>query len=81
MIRTQVYLSKDLYDGISLIAKQEKKPSAQVLRELLTESIRAKVEKQNAGQALKGLAKLGEKLQIRGPKDLSTNVDKYLYEE
>lgn len=79
MIRTQVYLPKDLYQHIDLVAKREKKAKAQVIREVLDEGIKKKHG--NAGEALLRLAKLGEKLNIRGPKDLSKNIDKYLYED
>ena len=81
MIRTQVYLPKDLYRNIDLIAKREKKAKAQVIRDTLEEGINKKKAYKNAGQALLELAKLGEKLNFRGPKDLSTNHDKYLYED
>ena len=79
MIRTQVYLPKDLYRHIDLVAKRDKKAKAQVIREVLDEGIKKKHG--NAGEALLRLAKLGEKLNIRGPKDLSKNIDKYLYED
>lgn len=79
MIRTQVYLPKSLYQHIDLVAKKEKKAKAQVIREVLDEGL--KERHGNAGEALLRLAKLGKKLNIRGPKDLSANIDKYLYEE
>ena len=42
MIRTQVYLPKDLYQHIDLVAKREKKAKAQVIREVLDEGIKKK---------------------------------------
>lgn len=81
VIETRTVEEKEFNTIIEKAAKQEQKPAAQVLRELLAESIRAKVKTQSSGRALKGLAKLGEKLQIRGPKELSTAIDKYLYDE
>jgi predicted DNA-binding protein len=79
MIRTQVYLTKDLYQTIDLLSKREKKPKAQVIRETLVRGME-KRRKKNASEALLELAKLGEKLNIKGPTDLSVNHDKY-YEE
>ncbi|MBI5620660.1 hypothetical protein HY949_02705 [Candidatus Gottesmanbacteria bacterium] len=77
MIRTQVYLPEELYGHIQLLARQDRKVSAQVIRELLTTGLKKVVEekKTNAGDALLRLAKIG----AQGPKDLSINHDKYLY--
>jgi predicted nucleic acid-binding protein len=33
MIRTQVYLTEDLYFTVKIVAKRENKPAAQVIRE------------------------------------------------
>ncbi len=76
MIRTQVYLPEELYTRIQLEAKREKKKAAALLRELLQRGLVQK-KKQSLGNALLELAKIGAK----GPRDLSTNHDKYLYEE
>lgn len=79
MIRTQVYLPEELYGHIQLLAMRDQKVSAQVIRELLTTGLKkvAQERKTNAGDALLRLAKIG----ARGPKDLSVNHDKYLYEK
>lgn len=81
MIRTQVYLPKILYQQVSLIAKRENKAKAQVVREALEEGLEKRNRYSNAGQALLELAELGKKLRLKGPKDLSVNIDKYLYED
>ena len=81
MIRTQVYLPEQLYQEIGLAAKKEKKPRAQVIRETLNEGFEKRKDTKNGGMALLELAKLGKKLGVKGPKDLSANIDKYLYEE
>ncbi len=75
MIRTQVYLTQAIYHQIELVANREKKPKAQVIREVLQEGMEKK--QGNAGSALLRLAKLAVK---GGPPDLSKNTDKYLYE-
>lgn len=81
MIRTQVYLPKQLYQTIDLVAKRGKKPKAQIIRDILVDGVEKELRKRNAGQALLELAELGRKLKLKGPKDLSTNIDKYLYED
>lgn len=79
MIRTQIFLPEETYQYIKIQAMREKKPSAQIIREALDLGIKQHIKrtKQNAGDALLRLAKIGGK----GPKDLSENIDKYLYEE
>lgn len=79
MIRTQVYLPKDLYYTIQLIAKREKKAKAAIIREVLEKGIEEKHKTQSLGEALLELSKIAYK--GKAPKDLSTNHDKYLYEE
>lgn len=81
MIRTQVYLPKSLYRSIQLIAKKQKKPSAAFIREALEAEVAKEARKTNAGDALLRIAELGERLNVRGPKDLSVNIDNYLYED
>ena len=80
MIRTQIYLPKELYQEIALRAKLEDKSKASIIREALSIKLKKK-KQQTVGQALLELAKLGKKLKARGPRDLSTNHDKYLYED
>lgn len=77
MIRTQVFLPEETYQYIKIRALREKKSAAQVIRDALHTGMKRSSSKQNAGGALLQLAKLEGK----GPKDLSKNIDKYLYEE
>lgn len=79
MIRTQVYLPKQLYQSIDLVAKRERKAKAQVIREVLEKGIEQK--RGNAGKVLLEVTAMAKKHGWKGPKDLSTNIDKYLYEE
>jgi hypothetical protein len=83
MIRTQVYLTEDQIRDIKLRAKREDKPEAEVIRELLATGIDAyrRQDRETTGDALLRLAKLGKKLQVKAPADLSTRVDDYLYDE
>lgn len=81
MLRTQVYLPKTLYQNIDIVAKKEGKPKAQIIREVLEKGLEKRGKRQTVGEALLEFAELGKKLKARGPKDLSVNHDKYLYEE
>ncbi len=77
MIRTQVYLPKELYQEVQLVAKKESKKSAQIVRDLLSEGLIRRKKKVTIGEAFLDLASVAVK---GGPPDLSTNHDKYLYE-
>lgn len=79
MIRTQIYLPENLYREIGLIARKEKKAKSQIIREALEKDVNKR--RGSVGEALLKLAELGKKLNLRGPKDLSINHDKYLYGE
>ena len=83
MIRTMIYITEEQARDIKLRARQERKPEAKVIRELLNEGLKtAKPQDQvSAGDALLRLSKLGEKLQVKGPADLSSRIDDYLYGE
>ncbi len=81
MIRTQVYLTEDQAQDIKLRAKRENKREAEVIRELLDtgRKVSRGTQQESTGDALLRLAKLGEKLQIKAPSDLSSRIDDYLY--
>jgi len=80
MIRTQVYLPKPLYQRIDAVARKDRKPKAQLIRELLGQGL-AKRKTETIGQGLQSLARLGRELKARGPADLSSNIDHYLYDD
>jgi len=81
MIRTQVYLTEEQARDIKLRAKRENKREAEVIRELLSEGFNASrsARGETTGEALLRLARLGEKLQVRAPADLSSRIDDILY--
>ncbi len=82
MIRKQIYLTEDLEFQIHLTAASERKPEAQVIREVLHAGFAQKKPKANAGEALLGLAKLGEALGLTSDDPhLSRNIDTYLYDD
>jgi hypothetical protein len=81
MIRTQVYLTEEQTQDIKLRAKRENKAEAEIIHELLDTGRNAslRTHQESTGDALLRLAKLGEKLQVKAPSDLSSRIDDYLY--
>ena len=79
MIRTQVYLTDEQARDIKLRAWRENKHEAEVIRELLSEGMKKSTNKaqESTGESLLRLATIGGK----GPADLSSRVDDYLYGE
>jgi hypothetical protein len=66
-----------------LKAKREQRPEAEVIRDLINKGQKASSRQggESTGEALLRLAKLGEKLQVKAPADLSSRIDEYLYDE
>jgi hypothetical protein len=82
MIRKQIYLTEDLDRQIHLTAASERKPAAQVVREVLHAGFLQRKPARTAGAALLGLAKLGEELGLTSDDPyLSRNIDSYLYDD
>lgn len=79
MIRTKVYLTEEQSRDIKLRAKRENKPEAEVIRELVSAGLKtpASQRQESTGDSLLRLAAIGGK----GPADLSTRADDYLYGE
>jgi hypothetical protein len=79
MIRTQVYLTEEQARDIKLRAKREKKREAEVIGELLSNSLKTapSERRESTGKSLLRLAAIGGK----GPADLSVRIDDYLYGE
>ena len=80
MIRKQIYLTRELDQHIHVLSQKENKPESEVVRELLETGMK-KHHPMSTGEALLGLAHLGEKPGISGPTDLSERHDDYLYGE
>jgi len=83
MIRTQIYLTDEQKQDIELRAKRQNKAEAEVIRELLDTGRHAspRIDQESTGDALLRLAKLGEKLHVKAPADLSSRIDEYLYDD
>ncbi|HUD44103.1 MAG TPA: hypothetical protein VMR41_01030 [Patescibacteria group bacterium] len=83
MLRTNVYLTQKQEQAIKLRAAVSKQPRAVVLRAVIDEGLKA-IPVQASSSTL-GLLRLGEiaeqfKGKVQGPKDLSSNIDKYLWD-
>ncbi len=74
MIRTQVYLPEELHKEITITAAKRDIPAAQLVRDLLQKGLNT-TKKTSVGEALLQLTQVHGK----GPKDLSANLDDYLY--
>lgn len=83
MLRTNVYLTEKQKKEITLRAAMNKKPKAAVLRDIIDHGLKA--IPLNISPSSIGFMKLGKaatrfKGKIKGPKDLSQNIDKYLWD-
>jgi len=76
-----VYLTEEQSRDIKLRAKRQNKREAEVIRELVSIGFQASRSTvgDSTGDALLRLAKLGEKLQVKAPADLSSRIDDILY--
>lgn len=81
MIRTHVYLTENQSQAIKLRSRRDQRPEAEVLREIIDKGLTVEdsTARMSTGQSLLQLAELGKKYGARGPTDLSTNLDDYLY--
>lgn len=82
MIRTFIYFPEELAEELNHLATTTKKSKAAVIREALEEGL-ASIKKSKSGgtQALFKIAELGKGINAKGPKDLSANLDTYLWEK
>ena len=76
MIHKQISLPEELDQQIQQRVKLVKQPEERVIRELIEQGLKT-AKPVSLGEGLRQLGNLG----IKGPKDLSQNIDKYLYEE
>jgi hypothetical protein len=73
MIHAELDLPSDVYKDIERIAKASKRQPGQIMRDLITHAIKEK--RRPTPRGLGALADLG----IKGPSDLSSRLDDYLY--
>ena len=82
MIRTYIYYPEELDKLIEQFATTAKKSKATVIREALEEGLTSiKKHKTGGVEALLKIAELGKRVNAGGPKDLSTNMDAYLWDK
>ncbi len=75
MIRTQIYIQETLHERAKTIARNKKQSLANLYRGFIAGGLQT-AEKKRRGNSLDSLIKLNLK---GGPRDLSTNIDHYLY--
>ena len=82
MHRTQVYFDPEILEILREEASYKKTTLASIIREKVEKNIkkkRAKRKEMNAAEALDYIAKLGKRLGVKGPKDLSQRIDEFVY--
>ena len=86
MIRTQIYLPQQQHDRLKDLALKQRTSMSGVIRQIVDEKIdkssqaaSMKSKRLNAGEWLLIQVNLAQKLDFRGPSDLASNVDEYLY--
>lgn len=77
MFRTQIYIPEPVHREAKMLAKKRKEPLAMVLRRFIIAGMKEEKKKVKK-RSLSSLARLGVK---GGPKNLSGNIDKYLYQK
>lgn len=80
MLKTYLYVPEELNREIEQLVKIQKASKAEVIRLVLKTGV-AQIKNQKTGgvEVLLKLAEIGKKINAKGPKDLSQNIDKYLW--
>ncbi len=76
MVRTQIYLTKSIYQGIKALAQKEGVPASKITRRLLEQGLEKEFVKNGANKLLE----MANHSMESGIKNLSSDIDKYLYE-
>jgi len=79
MLKTYLYLPDTLDTKVKAVAKAQNLSKAEVIRRSIESGI-SSVYEDNSTKSLFMLADLAKKYKAKGPKDLSANLDKYLWE-
>jgi 3-methyladenine DNA glycosylase Mpg len=77
MIRTQIYIPEEIHYMAKVIAKTKEEPLARLLRNYIAKGIKEEKNKLKS-KSLTSIARLNI---TKGPKNLSRNMDKYLYKK
>lgn len=82
LIPTTIYLDPRVKKRLQIIARTRKSTDAEVIREALNVGLHSfKTEVSPSIQGLKNIASEAKKMRSKGPKDLSVNHDKYLWDK
>lgn len=77
MIRTQIYIPREMHYQLTRLASSKQEPMAKVVRQFIEEGLNKTQTKDLSGKrTLHRIAHLRLK---GGPRDLSENLDHYLY--
>ena len=81
MHRTQVYFEPEILEMLREEAKKKNTTLASVIRAKVTKDMpkKRKPKQMNAAEAFDHITKLGKKLGVKGPKDLSLRIDEFVY--
>lgn len=79
MIRTQLYLPEEEYKILVMLARQKSQPMAEFVRGFIKEGLKKEKTLDRTGR---GIMMALSRMKIKGgPKDLSSNIDSYLFGE
>lgn len=79
MLRKQLYITKDLDREVKLLALKQKRTEAEVIRELLYRGLNKAPNITRKFTTPADFLLHMASYNIKGPKDLSKNFDRYLY--
>lgn len=77
MIRTQIYIPEEMHSQLLQIAQAQSTSMAQVTRKLIEKGLKTSKNIDTSGKTV--MRRLLNMNITGGPKDLSTNLDHYLY--
>ena len=85
MLRTQIYLPEDQVRLVKRIAFRQNISVSEAIRRLIKKGMNKgkKVEskRNNCGKWLIELAREAKHMNFKGPQDLASNLDRYLYDK
>lgn len=81
MVKTYLYIPEKLQERITEAATAQNKPKAEILRQAIEKGLANQVPEDPSASAktLLQLAEIGQRHKLDGPRDLSKNMDKYLW--
>ena len=77
MKRTQIYIPETVHQAVEMLARNRREPMAKVLRHFIVSGL----EREKKSSPAKGIDPLINLKLSGGPKNLSSDMDKYLYDK